>query len=275
MQSLKHIRVVISLVMLLECASWVVWGLSAPAHTQAARMLQVVPSLLGATLSAGVLWLLVTLLAGRFYCAAFCPVGTLQDILIRLHIMARRRRGTRPFRFHEPRPWRYAALGVYIAAVVAGIGAVPLLLDPWPAFSNALSFASGAGLRQGLAYLGVGAGIGAVCAVLSALLLAVYALWRGRDFCNDLCPVGILLEPVARVAAFHLELVPDRCTSCLRCEDVCKASCISIKTRRIDNGRCIRCMDCLAACPDGAIRFTASRTGIISPLMQRRRGAAT
>lgn len=267
---MKQLRVVISLVMLAECCVWVLWGVAAPVHAQAARALQIVPSTLGATLGAGVLWLLLTLFAGRIYCSAFCPVGVLQDAAFRLRQLGPRRWRRRAFRYKPASRRRWVFLALYVGGVVAGIGFIPFLIEPWPVFANITAQTAGRALPHALASLGLGTLTGLLCAAVSAAVLLLYAVFTGRDFCNEVCPLGTVMAPLAAVSAFHIELIPDRCNACLRCQDVCKVSCISIPQRRVDNARCVRCFNCIAACDQDAIRFTANRNGIITPLFQRR-----
>lgn len=257
--------------MLLECGLWVLAGAGAPSHTRIVASLQISPSLIGAgvgaTLSAGVVWLLLTFALGRVYCSSVCPIGTLQDIAWHLRLRIRPRKG----RYRKGSDARYLMLGIYIAALVAAIGCIPLLLEPWPAFVNIISQGSAHGMHPALKGLEVGAMLGLICAVVSALAVLLYALLWGRDFCNDVCPLGTALRVVGSHAVMHIELEPYKCDSCLKCEDVCKASCIDIKTRTIDNGRCVRCFNCVAACPRDAIRYTPDRNGVATALFQRRR----
>lgn len=259
--------------MLIESAVWVLAGLGAPFHARIARYVQLTPSLasvgIGATVGAGVLWLLATFLLGRVYCSTVCPVGTLQDAAIRLRSCLPKGRSRR-FSYKKTNNRRFLMLGIYIASFVLATGFVPLLLEPWPAFVNALSNFSGSGMHFSLASLGVGAAIGMTCAVAGVLLVLVYSMLTGRDFCNDVCPVGTALRLASAHTLMHIELYPDRCTSCLKCQDVCKASCIDIKSRTIDNARCVRCFNCVNVCEDNAIRFTIDRDGVASALFQSR-----
>lgn len=256
-----------------ECALWALTGLSAPVHARLAVSVQLTPAVamagVGATLAGGLLWLLVTFLLGRVYCSAFCPLGVLQDGVIRLRSLFGRNR--RRFSYRKSNNRRFLMLGIYAGAMVAAIGCVPLLLEPLPAFINALSVASFHGPHPALKGLGVGAALGTVCAVVSMLGILCYSFFWGRDFCNEVCPVGTVLRLVGNRSVVHMELEPDKCTACLKCQDVCKASCIDIKTRTIDNGPCVRCFDCLAVCDDDALHFTIDRNGVASPLFQRRR----
>lgn len=287
MKSLKHIRAAISLTFLIEAIVWVISGVIATsqvaepgAHTPvasagyagAARLVQIAPSLasagLGAVLGATVIWLAVTFLLGRVYCSSVCPVGTLQDVVIRLrsHLPGMKRKH---FAYKKPNRIRFVTLGIYAVAMVLSIGCIPLLLEPWPAFVNVLTHVSGGGMHFSLAGLGVGSALGVVCAIVSVLFIFAYAMMTGRDFCNDVCPVGTVLRMAGSHSVMHIELYPDRCTACLKCQDACKASCIDIKTRTIDNARCIRCFNCVSVCEDDAIRFTVDHNGVITALFQR------
>lgn len=223
----------------------------------------------GATIGAGLFWLIATFFLGRVYCSSVCPVGTLQDVVIRLRRALPGRKGY-SFSYKKGNKRRYLMLGVYAASMVLAIGCVPLLLEPWPAFINALDQLSGQEVNPIIAPLGVGGMIGVICAAAAVLLVLVYSMIAGRDFCNEVCPVGTVLRAVGARSVLHIELIPDRCTSCLKCEEVCKASCIDIKTRTIDNGRCVRCFNCVSVCEDDAIRYTPDRNGILTGLLQRR-----
>lgn len=270
-KSLKQIRIVITVVMLAECLLWVISSGTFP-HARIAFAIQIVPSLIGSTLAAGIFWILATLVLGRVFCSSCCPIGTIQDFVIRLRTLPRRLRKLppKPFRYKPARPLRYWVLGIYIVGIVAGIGCLPLLLEPWSFFVNITSTIVSGAQHPSLAYLLVGATLGFVCAAFSLLAVLLYSLLAGRDFCNELCPIGAALGFISAKSAIHIELIPDKCISCLKCEDVCKASCISIERRIVDNTRCVRCFNCTAVCPNDAIRFQIDRNGILSALMQRR-----
>lgn len=265
MRVLKHIRVVVSLVFLVECVALVWLGRMAPAHAEVAGKLQIVMSMIAASAVAALLWLPLTIVLGRVYCSSVCPLGTLQDVFIHL----RRRVRRQAFRYRKPRRSGYIFLGIYIVSVVAGVSLVPLLLEPWPAFANIVTELAGRGVPPVAAHTGAGALAGLVCGIVSVAVVGVYALFRGRDFCNEVCPVGTALGLLSARAVCHIEFDPDRCTACLKCQDECKASCIDVATRRVDNERCVRCFNCVAVCDEGAIRYQPNRNSIITPLMRR------
>lgn len=279
MKRLKHIRVVLALLMLAECVAFVLLGVSAPAHARVAGAIQLSASKLTGALatSAGawIIWMVVTLLLGRVYCASFCPAGVLQDVVSRGMSLVFRR----PLRYrkHEGRAVRWWVLTAYAGAVVAGIGVVALLVDPWPAFMNVVEQVSGHGsdARAIAGEAGLGLLAGFVCGLVSLFVFVGFALATGRDFCNDVCPVGSILALASGRSAMHIELYPDRCTGCLACEDVCKAGCIDIKSRRVDNARCVRCFNCVAECGEDAIRYQLNPNGIITPMFRRTRTTPT
>ena len=84
-KKLKHIRIILSLLMLVECAALCLLGISAPEHARVAGYMQLsaraVTVSIAATAGAWLLWMCVTLLLGRVYCASFCPAGTVQPLL--------------------------------------------------------------------------------------------------------------------------------------------------------------------------------------------------
>lgn len=272
MKKLKHIRVILSLLVLVECAALCILGISAPSHARMAGYAQlsarIVTVSLAATAAAWVFWMAVTVLLGRVYCASFCPVGTLQDVAVRCKAAVLRRPPR--YRKHAARPVRWWVLAAYAAAVTAGAGMAPLLIEPWPAFINVTEQLAGrAGEAHAIA-LSAGAGgvWGLACAAVSVVLAGAYALATGRDFCNDVCPIGSILALAGARPAMHIALYPDRCTSCLKCEDVCKGACIDIKTRTIDDARCLRCFNCVAVCPHDAIKYQLNPNGIMTPMLR-------
>ena len=244
---------------------------------------EVVPSALAVGMGATFLWLGVTLFIGRFYCSAICPVGTLADLSMRLRLFLGRRfpRLSRPFRFKPERRWRYHILVLYLLCLAFGIAAIPLaravpyILEPWNIVKNASALAHPDNIDLTWATLGVGAGLGFALGLLMLLAVIVWAFFAGRDFCNTICPVGSALGYVDKFALTHMEIDPDRCVSCMKCEDVCRSSCVKVVSRYVDDTRCVRCLDCIHVCPVDAIRLQSNRNRPATPLMQRRSTAKT
>lgn len=251
---------------------------SGTAHLRA--VLQLVPALVslasGAALAhtaAAATVLLLTLALGRVYCSVICPLGLLQDAIIRLAGWLRRGRNPAA-RFAPARTWlRHVFLCGTVVAVLAGAGGVALaLLDPYSAFgriavdlfrpvvtaaNNLLVGPAGAlGLggwyRVNPQWVAVGA---LVVPVVTLVLVATMAALRGRLYCNTVCPVGTALGLLSRRAAFRLQIQPGACRKCAACLGVCKAQCIDLRGGAIDFSRCVACYNCVGACPENAIGY--------------------
>jgi ferredoxin len=138
--------------------------------------------------------LATALFFGRGFCAAVCPHGALQDLVL-----------VRPVRV--PR-WLEQGLGVlpfvYLgtALVLAATGSAFIICrwDPFvPLFrlSGPLTFV----------LLGVG--------------FVVLGMFVGRPYCRFLCPYGALLRLGSTVSRWKVRITPDTCTQCRLCEDAC------------------------------------------------------
>ncbi len=178
--------------------------------------------------------LLLTLFFGRFYCAAFCPFGIIQDFF---GWISRRRCGV----LKNFRKTRYVVAGISFGMLLCGWSLPFLLLDP---YSN-----SGRILR--------GFNLGGLTALV---VIAGLAVWKKRLYCTTLCPVGTMLGLVSGQSLFRLT-ISDKCVKCNRCVDVCPAGCIDLKDGIIDSERCVRCLNCLSACRVGAVSFARRKQG--------------
>lgn len=218
---------------------------------------------------------LLTLLFGRLYCSVICPLGILQDGIS--HLSGRRKGHKNRFRYSRPMSWlRYGVLVLFVVALVAGVGVVVSLLDPYAGFgrmaenffapvyrlgNNALAWFSERADSYAFYTTEVWIKSWVVFGVSVATLLVVGVLsWRhGRTWCNTICPVGTLLGFVSRFSLFRPAIDKSKCTECGVCARACKSSCIDSKNRAIDQSRCVTCFNCIEKCNFGAITYTARR----------------
>lgn len=241
--------------------------------------LQFVPSVVKflthpAILSAGfIVVLLLTLLTGRTYCSAICPLGVCQDIGSRAGGLLRKR--YRRFGYGKPLTiLRYTLLAITIAVALTGSLFMISLLDPYSQFGRIAAY-----LIKPLVLAGnnVVAGVmnhfdnysvyrvdlrGAVVMaylipVIFLLLAGAMSVMRGRLYCNTVCPVGTFLGLVSKVSVFRIRISESDCSRCGRCAVACKASCIDFISRSVDVSRCVGCFNCIQACPDHAISYGA------------------
>ena len=233
--------------------------------------LQFVPALLGScrgvvgSVVVVVVLLTLTLLFGRVYCSFICPLGILQDVVIRLRrgfdkLHGRKRSGA-TLRFAQPLPWlRYTILSIVILSFFLCGTALVAWLDPYSICARLM-----AGMTNPLAATAKNLAAGAVetptswgrygwllpAVVGVALVPLALAWWRGRIYCNTICPVGAFLALLSRAPLFRLGMNPSACVHCANCVRACKAQCIDLRNYRVDTTRCINCYDCVSACEHG------------------------
>ena len=269
MKLLRSIRIALSVMLMASAVAWWLTGRVENVPATLALRLQIIPSALGVTIGATAFWLVVTFVVGRFYCSTVCPLGTLQDLSLWGGRLMRRR--SRELRYMHPSRLRWQVLLVYVISLLAGLLAVGCLVEPWSVMSGAASIFRDTGAYW--ARLGVNAIFGICSSVAVVIAVAVWAFFSGRRFCTEICPIGSVLGAVSERSIYHIEIDPDRCTSCMRCEEVCPSHCVKVVSRYVDNSRCVRCLDCMAECPDDAIRLQRDRNRRRTPLMQRRQAA--
>jgi polyferredoxin len=214
----------------------------------------------------------LTFFFGRVYCSSLCPLGTLQDFFIFLRYKLRKRKPFKPGRNH--RWFRYPFIGIMLVLFFAGNVTLLDVHEPFsnfgrvtnevikPAFfsmNNALAGALNrisvsairkADMRE--AYLPA---LGHSIVIL--VFLGMLSFFKGRFFCNTLCPSGALLGLISGFSFFKIRISREKCTSCGLCEGVCKAECIDLAGGKIDHERCINCFNCIDACKNGSLKYTA------------------
>lgn len=193
--------------------------------------------------------LLLSAFFGRWYCAFLCPLGFLQDVAA---WAGRKRRG-----YVKSNPiLRASALACFIALGVGGALGLTSWLEPWSLAGRFFAYDV-----QPLARLLLRAdspllpwGFIAASGLAAALIIGT-AAFRGRWFCNSLCPAGSLLGLLNRKAPLRLRIDPGTCSSCGRCSSVCLADCLDGKNRFLDASRCVYCLECVGTCPTGSVRY--------------------
>lgn len=189
----------------------------------------------GPTLGRGfgfILALLATIIFGRIYCSTICPLGTAQDIAAGANFK-------RKYKYHKPNIIRYVVLAIVVIAVISGFGTLLGVADPYAIYVRAFS--------------------GALPHIFLIFLILAAAVFRGRFFCNTICPVGAILGCASKFSAISPR-INEKCVSCGKCEKVCKCECIDLKNKTIDSSRCVMCGNCAKVCGVGAIDLISSQS---------------
>ena len=205
------------------------------------------------TLAAVVLIAAVTLLFGRVYCSVLCPLGILQDVIA----WARKKLTGSRYRFLDTRPVKY---GVFLFVLVLAAAGVTLPLAALLPSSNFFTIVSNVFLKV-FGTAGATAGRFSVNPPEAAfsfslwvlIVVAVMAAWRGRLYCNTLCPVGAVLSLIGQKPLYRIALSQDMCVCCGLCERVCKGGAIDAKAKRVLTENCVMCFNCIGACKRGGV----------------------
>ena len=158
-------------------------------------------------LAFGVLPLVFALVFGRVFCAAVCPHGAFQDLML-----------LRPVRLpvwleHGLRLLAYVYLGLAVVFAATGGGYFICRYDPFVSIFR-LS--------------------GSLTMILTGVLFLVVSIFVGRPYCRYLCPYGVLLGLAGSVSRWRARITPDKCIQCRRCEDACPFSAINKLTPKTE-----------------------------------------
>ncbi len=270
MRNLRTIRIFLATIFFVATLAYLFIGEGVHPLAPISKYSQIIPSALAATIGASIFWLIATFLLGRVYCSTVCPVGTLTDCGIWL------RRKTSPqkkFRYRHPRKVRYNILFCYIACSVLlpGAAVVGFLIEPWHIMENIASVVNRNAVAGTWATLAFGVAGGITTGVITLIILIALSYFKGRFFCTTICPIGTAMGSLDGKTLMHIDINPDKCTNCFKCEEVCPSQCIKVVSRYVDNSRCIRCFDCLHVCDDDAIHYQINpNIRFNTPLLRKR-----
>lgn len=247
-----------------------------PTELHALLHLQLVPAILAASLAALAVITLLTLLFGRLYCSILCPLGIMQDVILRVKkwwYMLRKQKKKLYTKYSKPlNILRYSILSGVGIFLIAGIVMPLLWLDPYSTFGRIATslFKPVAVWMNNIAadllnsmgnyslYRITLESTASIVLISSAVILVaiIIAVWRReRIVCNSICPVGTMLGLLSKFSLFKIT-IKDSCTHCKQCERSCKSRCIDSKEIYVDSSRCVTCFNCLEKCKYGAMAFS-------------------
>lgn len=229
--------------------------------------IQFLPAILALNFGVLAFLLILTFIFGRIYCSVICPLGIFQDSISWINGNRKNKR----LRFsYSPalNTLRFGVLFLFVLALIAGIGAIFALLDPYgiygritqnifPLFwlwgNNLLSFMSN---QNFFSTNDISLSLPIFSITLITFITLIILAWKnGRTYCNTVCPIGTLLGFLSKYSLFRITIDSEKCKKCSLCAKGCKASCINFKDHQVDNSRCVSCMNCLDTCSHGAIGY--------------------
>lgn len=178
-------------------------------------------------------------LFGTLICGWVCPFGWLQDLASKIPTP----------RFDLPKWTGHLRYVVLIVAVLAvpyffGEGHPLFICRICPAGALEAAVPSIAG--QAIAGKEIVWPNALKLTILGLFLIGIFFI--KRPWCRILCPLGAIFSLFNRVSALFLRFNPDKCTNCLQCHKLCE---YGIEPERSpNNGRCIRCLECIGCGPD-------------------------
>jgi ferredoxin-type protein NapF len=290
---LKTTRISISLLFLLSITfifvdfrDWV-----SEEFTGAALYLQFVPSILKfinifTIASLGFVFILaMTFLFGRVYCSTICPLGILQDVTGWIANRFKKKKKQKAHFAPAQNKIRYPILILTVVIFIFGNIMLVSWLDPYSNFGRISSYFFKpvlVGINNGLSSILSNFDIYSVYPVhippvnwkmyiIPGIVLGLatgFSIWRGRLYCNTVCPVGALLGFLSKYSLFKVKFDAGKCINCGKCEKACKAECIDFTKQEVDFSRCVACMNCMPQCPTDAINYQLSTRKSRSPELE-------
>lgn len=210
--------------------------------------------------------LILSVVAGRFFCGWICPLGTTLDATDALFF--KKKRSKQPVNKHA-RNIKYYILAAIVIAAIFGMQ-VAYFLDPITIITRAFTLAVFPVTQIAVRSLG---GVNFVsdkmpflannpyipsdvqyfyrlnflAAIVFIAILALNSVFR-RFWCRNLCPLGALLGFVSRFSIVR-RIVKSECIKCSKCIPDCKMGAISEDPAQYQASECIYCYSCTSECP--------------------------
>lgn len=182
----------------------------------------------------GLLFIILSMFWGRFFCGYICPLGTLQEYVNRLR-GKKRSRQIPIFAERKLAKIKYWILGITALLVIGGLAWMFMAFCPIYAVS----------MLPRLAWLGL----------FTAIIIVIGGYFLERMWCRFLCPYAALLniaQFMGKLFAFPRAKIRrnlERCIDCGVCSLNCPMNLDILCEEYVESPDCIHCHRCAEKCP--------------------------
>ena len=204
-----------------------------------------------------------TLIFGRFFCSWACHIMVLQDLCAWI---------LRRFRIRQ-KPIRSRLLLLVPPLTAFYMFIWPQIVRAWhskafPTFHFATDREGWASLVTNNFWRNLPGPTVIIITFLVCGFFIVYLL-GSRTFCAYVCPYGAVFALADRLTPARIR-VSDKCQQCGTCTAACTCGIrVHEEVRQhgmIVNPACLKDLDCVAACPQGALRYTFSKPALLKSI---------
>jgi ferredoxin-type protein NapH len=186
------------------------------------------------------LWLALTLVLGKGWCAYACFFGGIEEGMAAIPKRAWIRK-------IDPR-WRLLPWAVLLSMVLLSLAlfepAYCMWLCPFKAVTEYVTARNTIGLIQN----------GIFILLFAGLVIVLPLLTKKRTQCSFFCPFGAFQSIFNKISVFEVKIDRARCKSCGVCQNACPN--LSLSKESIARGEtllsCMKCGACVDACPQQA-----------------------
>lgn len=207
----------------------------------------VLPTTLGASFSLLVPFAAILIIFGKAACGWLCPLGGLPEVMS----SGRKERWQLNLFKKETitnSGYLYSSLKNWVNYIKYAFLLIVIILSIFLGFAIVNIFFPVLWLKSMPAFWII-IGILAVFAV-------VLPLMTGRRWWCFICPIGALLSLLKKISFFRIKIDQAKCIKCMDCVQECPVYALtpgSIETGKCLDEHCIRCGKCIEVCPDEAI----------------------
>lgn len=199
--------------------------------------------------------ILLTLIFGRFFCGWMCPLGTLIDFTE----WAFNKKPAPKGRERDPKKLVQVKFGVLIFVLAASVLSVQWIyfFDPMVIMTRFVGMVI-IPVERSLLHGKPFSVLHAEQFILFVAAILLLSMVARRFWCRFICPLGALYGLLARFSIFDFN--QEGCKGCPRCQKSCPtAAIVNPKDGGLRSSECIRCFNCLDACP-ASVRSVGIRT---------------